>query len=129
MDLSWDRVPNVRMQVAKVLGYSLPDGNIFIIIFTIFQYLFFIININILIFLYFSLCSEYYDDESLASHDLIVQALNQLSRDDDTDVREAAASGHRVNNCPPPVQMEVVVGGEEEEGVSGSPSWAEIAAK
>jgi hypothetical protein len=87
-------------------------------------------------------CAEYYNDSSLACHPLVVTALQQLAADRDTDVREAAARGHRVQAAPPPQpatgeqEHKEKEGDEEKEGEEGEsgvgsdpPSWAQIAAK
>lgn len=121
LELASDRVPNVRLQVARVLGQLLPQ--------------------------------EHYEDCTAALHDQVVAALEQLAADRDTDVREAAAGGQRVQAVQPPpsaaaadatstaakeegeqqLQQHEEGGGEEEEeeGSSSSepPSWAQIAAK
>ena len=69
--------------------------------------------------------------------DQIVSTLNQLASDRDTDVREAAASGLRVEARAPPkeesveaVAPTVVVESEDKEGDEDEvPSWAQIASK
>jgi len=80
---------------------------------------------------------EYYEDERLPCRDQIVSTLNQLASDRDTDVREAAASGLRVEARAPPkeesveaVAPTVVVESEDKEGDEDEvPSWAQIASK
>ena len=122
LDLAKDRVPNVRLKVAHVLGHVLPDGK----------------QTSTSPSPLPSLPpSECYTDQSYPEYSRLTSTLTSLAADPDPDVREAACLGHRVEPAPPPrqapppdpvVSHQLAPSIEAREGMEEPlPTWAQIA--
>ena len=126
LTLAEDRVPNVRLQVAAVLGQTLSEGES---------------PLLTLDHPHPSLLTpghphpsppECYADTEQPEHEALATTLAALAADRDADVREAACLGGRVQAAPPPrpapPQDPLPTGLAEHGGLEEPlPTWAQIA--